>query len=147
MYVRMKLAPRLLAVLCTSAISTFVYGKTPAEFTRVKQATACMLKVLMTVPGVSGPRQGITVGIPGQVLPAPGRIPRPYVEYRAAEMARWTTPTRFIFESASKNEVYFQAMLPGMVTNPRSMPDTHITDIIIKKWKAQCGVQADILFE
>ena len=147
MYVRMKLVPRLLVVLCTSATSTFVYGKTSAELTRVKQATACMLKVLKTVPGVSNPRQGITVGIPGQVQPAPGRIPRPYVEYRAAEEARWTTPTRFIFESASRNEIYFQTMLPGMVSTPSSMPDTHITDVVTKKWKEQCGVQADILLE
>jgi len=147
MYVRMKLVPSLLVVLCISAISTCVYGKTSAELTRVKQATACMLKVLKTVPGVSNPRQGITVGIPGQVLPAPGRIPRPYVEYEAAEMAHWTAPTRFIFESASKNEIYFQTMLPGMVSSPTSMPDTHITDVVTKKWKAQCGVQAGILFE
>jgi hypothetical protein len=34
------------------------------------------------------------------------------------------------------------AVLPGM------MPiDTHVTDAVIKQWKAECHVDANVLFE
>jgi hypothetical protein len=124
----------------------FARSTAPADRANAKQAAECMLKVLKTVPGVSDPKQGVIVGIPGQVLPAPGRVPRPYVEYRAAEDARWTTPTRFIFEYSNKSVIYFQAVLPGMV-RVGTTPDTHVTDIVTKRWQARCGVQAAVLFE
>lgn len=136
----------LVLALCACATPVFAQSETPADLARVEQVTKCMLNVLKTVTGVSDPRRGITVGIPGQVLPPPGRVPRPYVEYRADEEARWTTPTRFIYESSNKSAIFFQTVLPGMVS-AGTTPDTHVTDIVIKRWKARCGVQTSVLFE
>jgi hypothetical protein len=93
-----------------------------------------MLKVLKSVHGDRDPSVG-------------GGVATPYVEYRAAENARWEdAPTRFVLQQSSKDAIFFQAMLPGMTT-VGSMPDTHVTNIVIKKWKTQCRVQAVILFE
>lgn len=94
-----------------------------------------MLSVLKTVPGVSDARLGETTD---------DGVALPYVEYRAAEKARWAAPTRFTLFPASKNQIVFQEILPGLVT-PGTMPDTHVTDVIVKEWKALCHVDADVI--
>lgn len=98
----------------------------------VKEATQCMLKVLKGTPGVSEPRLGETT-INGAA--------RPFIEYRAVEGARWKEPTRFTLQQSGGGQFRFVALLPGLVT-PGSALDTHITDTVVKKWKAQCGVEA-----
>jgi hypothetical protein len=130
----MKLVTYLVVALCTCVLPAYTYGQTPVESPRLKQATECMLKILKAVHDVRDPKVGTGIATP-------------YVEYRAAENARWrNSPTRFVLQPANKGVIFFQAMLPGMTT-VSSLPDTHITNIVIKKWKAQCGVQAAILFE
>ena len=146
MNARLHFRGYVVIALCTCVAPVFARSTAPADLTRAKQAAECMLKALKTVPGVSDAKQGVTVGIPGQVLPAPGRVPRPYVEYWAAEDARWTTPTRLIFEYSNKGAIYFQAVLPGIVSVGKT-PDTHVTDIATRKWQAQCDVKAIVLFE
>jgi hypothetical protein len=92
-----------------------------------------MLRVLKAMPGVSHPRQGIST-VHG--------VARPYVEYRASERSRWDGPTRFELQPSDGGYFWFMAVLPGM------MPiDTHVTDAVIKQWKAECHVDANVLFE
>lgn len=73
---------------------------------RIKRATECMLKVLKATPGVNDAKAGETTS-PGATYP--------YVEYRAAERASWTTPTRFTLVNGwSKHGIVFMADLPGL---------------------------------
>ena len=130
----MKRVTCLVAALCLCVFPAYAYGQVTGESLHLKQATECMLKVLKAVHGVRDPKVG-------------NGIVAPYVEYKAAENARWgDSPTRFVLQPAKKGTISFQGILPGMTT-VGSFPDTHITDIVIKKWKARCRVQATILFE
>ena len=90
-----------------------------------------MLKVLETVPGVSEPRLGKATN---------GDVAHPFLEYRAAEGSRWVQPTRFTFQESSEGHGYFMATLPGI-----GPIDTHVTDIIVKKWETTCGARALVL--
>ncbi len=98
-----------------------------------KQTTECMLKVLKGVPGVSEPRLGSA---------ASGGWTYPFLEYRATEDSRWEQPTRFDLQKSDDGRMLFIAMLPGM-----GRIDTHITRVVMQKWRARCGVEAAVLFE
>jgi len=95
------------------------------------QTTACMLKVLKTVPGVSDAHLGISVD---------GGSEYPFLEYRATEQTHWLEPTRFTLQKGNSGQIWFQAMLPGI-----GRLDTHVTDDVVKKWREQCGVVAVVL--
>lgn len=101
----------------------------------MREATQCMLKILKSTPGVREPRVGETTT---------NGATRPYIEYRAAEGARWEEPTRFTLQQSGGSQFWFVALLPGLVT-PGSGLDTHITDIVVKKWKARCDVDAVVV--
>jgi hypothetical protein len=147
MHARTKLALYLLVALCALGASTLAFAQRQPEASRVKQATECMLRVLAAVPGVSDPKAGIAAKDPGLFPPVNGGIPRMYVEYRAAEGASWTAPTRFLLQRVGKDHVYFTALLPGQVPSSSALPDTHVTNVVVKKWESQCGVYANVLFE
>jgi hypothetical protein len=100
---------------------------------RLKQTTECMLKVLKTVPGVSEPRLGNATS---------SGWTHPFLEYRAAEDSHWEQPTRFDAQKSDDGRFWFMSMLPGMGTI-----DTHVTDVVVLKWKAQCTVEAAVLLE
>ncbi len=93
-----------------------------------------MLKVLKTVPGVSEPRLG-NASSAGST--------RPFLEYRATEASRWKQPTRFALQRSPDGQVYFMAVLPGNVIPS----DTHVTNVVVQRWKAQCGADATVLME
>jgi len=97
----------------------------------VGQTTACMLKVLMSVPGVSDAHLAISVD---------GGSEYPFLEYRATEQTQWLEPTRFTLQKGNSGQIWFQAMLPGI-----GRLDTHVTDDVVKKWREQCGVVAVVL--
>lgn len=99
------------------------------------QVTACMLKALKTIPGVSQEVLGEAKS---------HGTTRPFIEYRAEEETRWEQPTRFTLQPSNGSRFWFMAMLPGLVA-PGSDLDLHITNVVVKKWKTQCGVEADVL--
>jgi len=104
------------------------YAQAHGHSPRLTQATACMLKVLKATPGVSEPRLGSTTS---------RGVTYVFIEYRAAEASSWKEPTRFVLQPSGANDIWFLGLLPGM------MPvDLHVTEVIVKKWKTQCGVEA-----
>lgn len=119
------------------ALPACVHGQVPTSIPRLAQAVECMLRVLKTVPGVSEPKLDTTQSSGVMV---------PIVEYRAAEKASWTQPTRFVFQPESNRTIWFQALLPGLISTGTDL-DWHVTKVVVKKWKAQCGVEATVLFE
>ena len=113
------------------------HDQVPTSTSRLTQATACMLNVLKTVPGVSEPRVG--------TIPSSG-VMVPFVEYHAAEKASWAQPTRFVFQPTTNGTIWFQALLPGLVSTGTDV-DWHVTKFVVEKWSTRCGVQASVLFE
>lgn len=98
----------------------------------LKQTTECMLQVLRVVPGVSEPHLGSA---------SSGGWTHPFLEYRADEESHWEQPTRFDAQQSNNGAVYFRAVLPGV-----GRIDTHVTNLVVQKWKEQCGVEAVVVF-
>ena len=110
------------------ALSTSAYAQVTDVSADLKRSSECMFKVLQSVPGVTKPRLG-WVRHDGIVLP--------FLEYEASEMSRWTGPTRFTIHSSPEDGMFFEAVLPGV-----GPLDTHVTDAVIREWRARCFVQA-----
>jgi hypothetical protein len=121
----------MLYVLLT--LSASAYGQTSDISTHLKQTTECMFKVLKAAPGISEARLGKSTS---------AGLARPFLEYRAAEASRWKQPTRFTLEQSRDGHSYFMAMLPGI-----GPIDTHVTNVVVQKWKVYCGVEATVLME
>jgi len=100
------------------------------------QSAYCMLGILKTMPGVTDPK--LDDARDGFCL-----------EYQPDEKSRWVQPTRFCLQ-ASRNAAHrpyeFMAIFPGVVP-VGGEPDIHISQSIMQKWNAQCGVHAMGLFE
>lgn len=90
-----------------------------------------MFEVLQTVPGVTEPRLGYVTADGGTL---------PFLEYRAAEKSSWVEPTRFDARKTDDGDYWFLAYLPGI-----GEIDSHITETIMEKWKAQCDVDANAI--
>ena len=99
----------------------------------LKQTTECMLKVLKATPGVSEPRLESATS---------GGWTYPLLEYRAIEDSHWEQPTRFDLQKSDDGRMFFVAMLPGI-----GRIDTHVTRVVVQKWRARCSVEAAVLFE
>jgi len=126
------------ALVAGVIFEAYISSLGPIELYRAVQAQGCMLAVLKAVPGVSDPKSGWTEN---------NGVFRAYVEYRANEGARWQQPTQFVLQPSSGRTLYFQAILPGLVPVGSSSPDAHITNAVMASWKAQCRVNANIVFE
>lgn len=111
------------------------HGQTRQIPPHIKKTMGCMLRVLKTVPGVSNPRMHIVTT---------GDVTQSFIEYRATEATRWVQPTRFILHKTSDGGIWFLATLPGILP-PGGSLDLHVTDAVMKKWKAQCGVDANVI--
>ena len=105
----------------------------------IGRAEACVLGVLQSTPGVSSP-QVVTSKL--------DEWDRPYLEYFAGEKAHWYGPTRFYLqksENPGNGPLEFWVYLFGLLVPGEEM-DLHITDIVMRKWQAQCGVHPVIVF-
>ena len=91
-----------------------------------------MFKVLRTVPGVSKPLLGNATS---------GGWTHPFLEYRAAEGSHWEQPTRFDVQKSRDGRFLFMATLPGIGTIY-----THVTDVVVQKWKERCSAEAVVVF-
>jgi hypothetical protein len=129
-----SLSIALLAASCAFTVIAFpARAQTSNGALHLKEATDCMLKALKAVPGVSQPRLGNATS---------GGWTHPFLEYRATEDSHWQQPTRFDLEKSDEGRILFVAMLPGM-----GRIDSHVTDVVVQKWKEQCGVDVVVLFE
>lgn len=124
---------RMVPSLCSAALVMFAAQALADDISPdLKRATDCMLGVLNTTPGVTHARLGVSYH---------GGWRHPFLEYRALEKARWATPTHFdLLQSRDRdNRPVFFGLLPGIHT-PGTTLDFHITNLIIRKWQARCGV-------
>jgi len=102
----------------------------------LKRSADCMLGVLQTTQGVTD----------AKIFSDQSRF---CLQYRAAEKSRWIEPTEFCLQgsrNATQGPYDFWAIFPG-VTPPGEDPDIHVSEAIMQKWNAQCGVRATGLFE
>jgi hypothetical protein len=104
----------------------------------LKQSAECMLKVLKTVLGVSEPKLGYATSEGWN---------HPFLEYRAEERNSWGKPMRF--EAQKKvipHQYWFLAITSGRVLPDIGHVDIHVTEAVMQQWKAQCNVDANVLF-
>ena len=84
------------------------------------------------MPEVSEPKLGVTTS---------EGWAHPFLEYRAAEELSGVYPIRFNAKKADRGGYWFLAVKSGL-----GAPEFHVTDAVIKKWKAQCSADANVLF-
>jgi len=97
-----------------------------------------MLDVLKATPGVTDAALGTSDY---------GGWAHPYLEFNADEKA--AGPRRFDLQKPKdpvNGPFYFQAAVSGLFTPGDNGPDIHVSEIVMQKWQAQCGAQANILF-
>ena len=102
----------------------------------LRQAAACMLRVLETTRGVEAPRMGSRTDAAGV---------RPTVAYRYANPAGETRTVEFA-GAILGGALVFSAGLPGIVP-AGSAPDDWGTTKLGKLWKARCGVIAAVFYD
>ena len=90
-----------------------------------------MFTVLKAVPGVSEVAQGVetTEG-----------WTHTFLEYRATERSSSLRPIRFHAMRSDRGGYWFLAVRSGFDV------DLHVTDIVMKKWKSECGVDTNVMF-
>jgi hypothetical protein len=96
-----------------------------------------MLRVLRNTPGVDSAATGVN-DLDG----------RPYIEFRYKTVRGYRPTVRFeaIESNSPKYGVYFQAAFGGLFGPSDKGPPTYGADEIAQRWKAQCDVNAGILF-
>jgi hypothetical protein len=123
-----KISPHLLFVFSATASAQLATDVSA----HLKQTSACMLRVLKLVPGVTEPRLG-EITSNGLTLP--------FLEYRAAEKSSWVEPTRFSIQVSEDGSMWYMAMLPGIGPGPIDM---HVTSMVLQKWNEECHVTAAV---
>ena len=98
----------------------------------LEKTAACMFEVLKTMPEVREPKLGVTTS---------DGWTHPFLEYRAAEALSEVYPIRFNAKKTDGGGYWFLAVKSGL-----GVPEFHVTDVVIKKWKAQCSADANVLF-
>ena len=129
------------AVLITLPPLILTAASAHAETTEIppslKRDAECMYKVLKTVPGVTEPKLGYETS---------DGWTHPFLEYRAAEANSWGGPMRFHAKKPDNGKFWFLAITPGRILPAVGHVDIHVTDAVVDKWKAQCRVDANVLF-
>jgi hypothetical protein len=113
------------------AIAFPAHAQTDGVPLPLKRTTDCMFAVLKTMPGVSEPRMGIATN---------NGWTHSFLEYRAAERSSEEQPIRFDAKKSDHDGYWFLAVRSGM-----GEVDLHVTEVVIAKWKTQCGVDASVL--
>jgi hypothetical protein len=124
--------PLAVAFLAAWMSTSYTAWAQTSDVPPLEQTTECMFKVLQTMPDVSEPKLGITTS---------EGWTHPFLEYRAAEALSGVTPIRFIAKKADRGGYWFLAVKSGL-----GAPEFHVTDAVIRKWKAQCIADATVLF-
>jgi hypothetical protein len=109
---------------------------TPAQVDKVpttlKQDADCMYKVLRKTPGITEAKLGYVTR---------NGWTTPFLEYRADEGASRDIPIRFDAMKSDNGGYWFLAYRSGL----GGLPDLHVTDAVMKIWKTQCRVDANVL--
>lgn len=93
-----------------------------------------MLQVLKTTPGVSDPQIG--TGNNGSLC----------LEFRPAEKTVWEGPTAFCTDTSNRSPPYsFIGNFPGILPQGEKF-DIHVSDSVMKEWRAQCGIDSTAIF-
>ena len=98
----------------------------------VQKAAVCMLEVLKATPGVIEPALG-TATIKGATLP--------FLEYRADEALTSLNAIRFQAKRDDGGGYFFIALASGF-----GVPETHVTDAVLDKWKTRCHAEVILWF-
>jgi hypothetical protein len=129
----MRTSSLAITLLATSfAILNLALAQSKDVPPSLKQTSECMFEVLKAMHEVSEPRLGVTTS---------EGWAHPFLEYRAAEALSKFDPIRFDAKKADRGGFWFLAVKSGL-----GAPEFHVTDVVIKKWKVQCGVEASVLF-
>jgi hypothetical protein len=100
----------------------------------LQKVTDCMLQVLKSTPGVSDPKIG--TGNNGSLC----------LEYRPDEKSVWEGPTAFCIDTKNAKPPYqFLGNFPGLLS-PGEKTDIHVSESVMNKWNAQCGVETNGVF-
>jgi acyl-CoA reductase-like NAD-dependent aldehyde dehydrogenase len=125
----------LLAVILltvSAAVSSASRAQTSDANAALEQTAECMLQVLKEIPEVSEPKLGVTTS---------DGWSRPYLEYRGAEVLSSSSPIRFNAKKADHGGYWFEAVKSGF-----GAPEFHVTDAVMRKWKARCSIDAVVRF-
>lgn len=98
-----------------------------------------MLDVLKATPGVTDAKLGTSDY---------GGWMHPTLEYNAAEKAGGGI-RRFDLqkpENPIQGPFEFMGVVSGLSTPGEDGPDLHVTNVVMQKWKAECGAHANIAF-
>jgi hypothetical protein len=98
----------------------------------LKTNAECMLAVLKIVPEVSEPRLGSATVTDGTTHFWSIELPRGYAVRNACDLTR---------KSPLKVITGFWRIYPA-----GGNPEIHVTELIIRSWKTQCGVSANVIF-
>jgi hypothetical protein len=126
--------PSFAAVLIAAWVAVSISAQAQAGDVPLplRQSAQCMLKVLKATPEVSESKLGVTTT---------DGWSHPFLEYRAAEALSDADPIRFDAKRSDRGGYWFLAVKSGL-----GAPEGHVTDSVIKKWKTQCSVDANVLF-
>jgi hypothetical protein len=99
-----------------------------------------MLNALKTVPGVDEPELGTF---------SSGNWARPFLKYRYTNTKGEKSTVTFLAQRRDHSDdagFSFHADLPGLFTPGTAGPDDRGTTAITRRWKAECGVDTDVLY-
>jgi hypothetical protein len=130
------------AVLACAVATASVAASLKDVDPQVLKDAQCMVAVLKKEPGIDEAKLGVT--------DRAGWV-HPYVEYRSvADKDGYRQVVHFEASRGtlgeSKKDYYFETVLSGLFT-PGNGPNDWGASAFIDKWKAECGVDATILFE
>jgi hypothetical protein len=128
----MRTSSIAIALLATSSAILNLAIAQSKDGPALKQTAECMFEVLKAMPEVSEPKLGSTTS---------EGWTHPFLEYRAAEALSKFNPIRFDAKKADRGGFWFLAVKSGL-----GAPEFHVTDVVIKKWKVQCSIDASVLF-
>ena len=131
------------------AISVLTFGVSASAASlddidpHMRKDAECMLGVLRTVPGIDQVELG--------VWQPPKEKAVPYLQYRAvADKDGYRLIVRFTAETGrtrdGKASYYFTAVMNGLVAGGEPGPREGGASAIERRWKADCGVEANMLF-
>ena len=126
----------LRALLATTLLASSADAQTSDVPADLKRSAECMLKALKTVPGVTEPKLGYVTN---------EGWTHPFLEYSAAEVNSWVQPTRFEAQKSDTGKYWFLGSLPGVISPEIGDADIHVTEAVMKKWKAQCNVEVNAM--
>ncbi|MDR3528044.1 MAG: hypothetical protein P4L57_12280 [Rhizomicrobium sp.] len=125
----------VIAVFAMSIAGAALAGTAKHALPSFEATTQCMLGVLRSEPHVANPT---LVGSAWNGRDAP------YIEYAFSDETVTNRVVRFT-RRGDRNHMWFQAVLPGLLSPGEREPPYYGADHIAERWKIECHVDANIL--